>query len=538
MSMSPETEALMLAYVYGELEGEAEKAFEGQLASDPDLKAEVEGMLAMRDLLDADMAYGEESGLDEPPPHLRDAIFRAEALSPPPELKVAVVSASRPDEESWVKRFGAWLLGGGALVGAAAAATLVVGLSKQEAPEVRNLTADKSASAVEASVATASPDPTATPPEGGASAAFDDNKRDMAAAADEPTGEPEPAADLEPAVTAAEGATSSLAKLQQAASDPRMPAPSQQAPMPLEAKDRKDMKALAGDFDDAIDAPGALVGKAVDSSSGRAGYGVAKKPAPAPPPAKAAAPMAPEEESVASSFADEAAEDDDERPAPKTARRASEPASTGARAETRVRSIGSDFGGGGAPAPAAAPAPQSNEPPPLPEGLKEAVASAKQKKAAKGKAIVETDRLSGAMREKNKQNAEMLLLSAFHELELGRPSDALALFEKAERQDPKGRELGIKPIVGQMLAWQALGNPNQVLVLFARIESAGPLAEGAVQGYLVAGGAAEKLGRLTDAERIYQTLGKAPKGRRQAQAGLDRVRAAKASTDAEAAEAP
>jgi hypothetical protein len=134
--LSPESEALMLAYVYGELSESAASAFEEQLAGDPDLRAEVDGLLATRELLDMDVRYGEQSGLDEPPPHLREAIFRAEALARPAELRDASIQRAAPLQEPppLLHRLSTWLLGGGLALGAAAAALVVVSTGDLRAP--------------------------------------------------------------------------------------------------------------------------------------------------------------------------------------------------------------------------------------------------------------------------------------------------------------------------------------------------------------------------------------------------------------------
>ena len=54
--LSPETEALMLAYVYGEMSESASASFEEELSKDPALRAEVDGLLATRELLDLDVS--------------------------------------------------------------------------------------------------------------------------------------------------------------------------------------------------------------------------------------------------------------------------------------------------------------------------------------------------------------------------------------------------------------------------------------------------------------------------------------------------
>src|ERR1044071_2603564 len=124
MAVSEETEALMLAYVYGEVSATAAREFERQMAADAELRAEVDGMRATLDLVGKDAAFGLSSGVDVPPAHLVDAILRDEAIARAPQIKEAMVkrsalsSPSTADKATFTARLARWLLGGGLVVGA------------------------------------------------------------------------------------------------------------------------------------------------------------------------------------------------------------------------------------------------------------------------------------------------------------------------------------------------------------------------------------------------------------------------------------
>jgi anti-sigma factor RsiW len=128
MAVSEETEALMLAYVYGELPASAALEFERQMDADPELRAEVEGMKASHDLFGKDQAWGISAKVDVPPPHLMDAILKAELIARAPQVKEAMFKRDAPSSSStsFTAKLSRWLLGGGLVVGAAAAVFHVV----------------------------------------------------------------------------------------------------------------------------------------------------------------------------------------------------------------------------------------------------------------------------------------------------------------------------------------------------------------------------------------------------------------------------
>ena len=123
---------LVFAYVDGTLDAALRADLDIRLAGDPALRAEVEGLLAIRTLLDKDAQYGRDSQVDLPPSHLLDAILRSEVAARPDEIRQAVAlartSTDARDDASrplWA-RFSSWLVGGGVVVSAAAAVLIVV----------------------------------------------------------------------------------------------------------------------------------------------------------------------------------------------------------------------------------------------------------------------------------------------------------------------------------------------------------------------------------------------------------------------------
>ena len=125
--LSPDDD-LLLSYVDGTLAAQPRSELEARLSSDPALRAEVEGLRAVRALLDNDAQWGRDSAVDAPPPHLLQAILTAEVAARPDEIRQAVVlahAAPTPPKSLWAK-MSTWMLGGGVVVGAAAAILIVV----------------------------------------------------------------------------------------------------------------------------------------------------------------------------------------------------------------------------------------------------------------------------------------------------------------------------------------------------------------------------------------------------------------------------
>jgi len=146
MATEHDTEDRALAYVQGELSADARRAFEDEMARDPTLHADVQGLLALQSILDDDARLGLETGDDEPPPHLLEAILRAEPHVRPPELRAAMREGksdaqvarmdTRDDEPTLLSRLSSWIFGGGAAILVAGAFVfLVVSKDEASAPE-------------------------------------------------------------------------------------------------------------------------------------------------------------------------------------------------------------------------------------------------------------------------------------------------------------------------------------------------------------------------------------------------------------------
>ena len=144
----------LLAFLDGQLEPSAHAAFEARLSADPALRAEVEGLQAVRGLLDNDATWGVASKIDVPPPHLLQAILTAEVAARPDAIRQAAAlsrdPARDPKRPLWA-RLSSWLVGGGALVGATAAILVV----SQQSPSSNEMAAPVPATAT----ATALPEP-------------------------------------------------------------------------------------------------------------------------------------------------------------------------------------------------------------------------------------------------------------------------------------------------------------------------------------------------------------------------------------------
>ena len=102
----------------------------------PSLQAEVKALQAVKALLRHDEAWGKTSGTDAPPAHLLDAILRAEVAARPDAIRQAVALAIDPPVPAatrlWAK-LSSWLLGGGVVVGTAAAILITIQRAPGEA---------------------------------------------------------------------------------------------------------------------------------------------------------------------------------------------------------------------------------------------------------------------------------------------------------------------------------------------------------------------------------------------------------------------
>jgi|GEM_PF-1263574 len=133
----------------------------GRLANaTPALQAEVKALRAVKAVLADDASWGLASGTDAPPPHLLDAILRAEVAARPDAIRQAITVAAEPPaaKRLWA-RLSSWLVGSGVVVGAAAAIFITIQRSPAEP------VAPSSPSASTAADVTAPTVPTAASPE-------------------------------------------------------------------------------------------------------------------------------------------------------------------------------------------------------------------------------------------------------------------------------------------------------------------------------------------------------------------------------------
>lgn len=511
--MSDDIDPLITAYVSGDLTPEAARAFEQRMAADPALRAEVEGLKAVRALLDEDARWGAQSGEDAPPPHLVDAIVRAEALSRPAELRAAIAragSAPRP----FVQRLSTWLVGGGLAAGAAAA-LLLVATSDERAPPT--------ATAVAARVAEASapPPPTAAP------------------------------AGPTPDVAAAESADAKIAAASPAAEAAAAASGAVQQPVGAATKEgdaRRDELFAGGDLGEGVATGGAQVMGGAGASVDGLGRTAGARPADAAPPAEQRAEQEEAAEKPAAAKGDTRKGDvaaDVAKDAP-------------ARAAASAVDDAESAPAAAPPPPAAAPAPApakaappatsstSGGPPPLSPRARElaaevrekrkAEASTEAKKQAADPAAAERQRArEQAERGKREQDATMALASAARELAAGRLVDALDLFRQAERLDRGLGILGIDPIVGQMRALERLGRVDDVLALVPRLP-ADAKQPGVGEALLIAARAAEAKGDRATALALYRRAAASPPHKAEAQKAARRLSAP--VDDAPAASAP
>lgn len=517
MPLSPDTEALMLAYVYGELDGDAARAFEARLAEDAELRAEVEGLMATRDLLQVDARYGDESGLDAPPPHLVDAILSAEALARPPEIRDASLAVrGRPEEpRGWVQKLSSWLLGGGVVVTAAAALLLMVSrkdaeeappMAAAEAPAPKQAEAQLAREAAERTEADRAVDDKAAPPPPGV--------------------EPEPAGDEKPSAApeiaqAAKAEEKRAAKLDDLLARPVVEedAPAKDAkragrakrkvrPAPVEKSPARTRAAPAKGGalkealeppprDDALDRPmaaGDAEPQAADETDALSGG--------ASPPGRGASPEGGTRGSAALA-------PPQEQPEPSSA----PPSSL---------SVGGAYGSG---------------PPSLPDVVKKQAAE-RRKARSRTQAGAKADSLKRETeRARAQMEAETALASGGVALSEGRADEALELFQRAALFDKVARVLGAAPYVGQMRAYLALQRPREALALHPLVRRYATTAEDRAQGALSAGQAAEALGQNQQARRLYEEAARHKSTKAAALKGLERLREAAAALES-AAEAP
>lgn len=477
----------LIAYVYDELPPLEREAFEARLAAEPALRAEAEGLLATRSLLGADARFGEQSGLDEPPPHLRNAILQAEQLARPREIRAAAASAA---PQGLLLRLSSWWVGAGLAASAAAAVLLLVkdtpeapGLDAAPAPLAKTVAAEAPAQ----EVAPPAPAPALEPqgPRQGA-AAKDDEKEELAASAEQPA----PAA-LEGAAARSAGA---LAGQPLGGSGSGFGGGGVGG---LGAAPRNDVAlgvAGASGDPDFADPHAAEAATAVPSGA------------------------APKERVEASSLAEEEARSADEA-AP----------AQGALAEQKASRGGFPPAAPVTSAPAASAPARLPGPPPLPAAVKAELArgraaakkrdESRRKQKGADKPAAEPGDFAGSLAGQLEQG----LLAGAQELAAGRPTEALEIFQGVVARDPRGVFVGVAAYVGQMRALVALKRPREALALLPLVKRPGAKAPGVSEGVKVAAEAAEQLGDLALAVSLYRELQRDPVHRSDAERALARL---------------
>lgn len=505
-------DSLMLAYVYGELSDDDARAFEQRLAADAGLRAEVDGLLATRELLGEDARYGESSGADLPPPHLLDAILRAEVLARPTEIRQAHAAGGAAG--GWLSRLSLWVVGGSVAATAAAALLFVAKDESSLEPEMLA----PSPIAAEAPAAS----PAADPPAAAKASPAEERQA-------------EPSADEEK----------------------------------LEVHDRPSDKKASKDADEKPSGTGMAFGDGDEAADGlvrELKQKVHKRDALG---AGDAEPFAPEDETVSSrgikggatgalqERSEAEADDADtlsfgsgrvgsvskndyegapaaeptvaspERPAPKSA--PVDSSSPPPAASSPRGALGGGAGGLGAPSAAQPPGP-----PPLPAHLRQQLA---KKRAERARKPSKEQGFAAEAQKKHTEQLEMSLMTAERELQEGRPKEALDLFQSVSRQDPRGALVGIVPYVGQMRALEVLKRHPEVLALLPLVRRPGITAKGVPEGLQVAARSAEATGNLTLARELYRELLVVKDKRQEAEKALARLNARPALREKAAAEA-
>lgn len=482
--------ALLDAATEGTLDAHPLRAeMQVRLSTDPALRAEVDGLLAMRTLLDKDAQWGRDSGVDVPPPHLLSAILNAEVAARPDEIRQAVALARSAPEAAKNKplwaRLQSWWMGGGVALGAAAAVLFVISRTDLEpvAP---------TAAAPATTTADAAPRAEAPPPEPVAP----DGDRGGASLADKKTD----GKDNEDGKSRAEKRD---ANSNQKLADP----------------DAADAYAGEGDRKGGLDldAPKAVERaelKLEEKPAEKAAATTTKTPAPPPPPKTEApakkAPARPADEAFAFDDGTVANSASNGGPAPTTPPLATMAPSTTPPAPAPSTSVGSASGyttaqestqgfsklrkakeakkiqrekeslGLGAAAPSAPSAQRSNAP--------------------AADTLTPTEAREDMERKKRLDDASMMLTSAERELSGGRAANALELAVRAEAA--AGTALGFVPASTQVRAYVALKRPQDAAKVATRLLQADSGDPVLVDGMIAGAGAAEAIGDRRLAERL------------------------------------
>ncbi len=524
MATTEETEALMLAYVYGELSASDARDFERRMGADAELRAEVEGMRAVHDLFGRDQEYGQRSLVDAPPPHLVDAICRAEALARPPQVREAMVKRAAPSS-TWTARMARWLLGGGLVVGAAAAFLFVVTRSADKA-EMAMAPAPVVAAADVPRVAKDSK------PMGGAPAP------ETVARAGAEQGREGGAVDRSAAANEAPPATGGFFAGEKA---------DQKGDVALETESRAaktagHLDSAADDANDGVveDLEGMRLAEKQDKASSSS---ASARRADGPARARTQAHASPALRDAPAEMPDEAKEEATAKKAPRRApeAKAKDVASPELDSLSGASSNGYDYkvGAGGAaaePMPSSAMAPPAAPPPPpakVAEAAKPAAQSApagvvsSDEIARKRNAVLQkrleraetSPRAAQADREKRLEQANLTLASAQRELARKDYVAAYDLMTRAEHIDIDGA-LGAEPQTGEMKALLGLKRPADAAAIARRALGRSVKVGGIADAWLIGVQAAQQIGDTTLERDLWTRLLKVPAHRREARRAL------------------
>ncbi len=425
----------------------------------PSLRAEIEGLRAVRSLLNADAAWGESSGTDAPPAHLFDAIMRAEVAARPDAIRQAIVAAPSSTTKPLWARLSSWLAGGGLVVGAAAAVLLTV----QRAPELQNAAATADVAAVTTPpVAPPPPAPDSKPAEPVVADASVGGLLDGVAASDT-------AATADTADTADKVA---LQEKSRAKADAFAAASATGASAALRSRGNAQGGGMAAgkgraDFDDAIDAP--KVAAVADNKAG---------------PAK--------DSGVALGFAADELKKSEADSAPASPATMAPPPATPAPAP-----------------PAEVPVTSANEVRRIfreqlaakQEARKEAAAPAKSKKSPASRASAAPG-YEDMQRDRQAQEANGILVTAENELAKGRFQSAVDLAQRAEAA--AGGTLGLAPASTMARGFLGLKRPADAARVGSRLLNGDVADPQLVDGLLAAARAALDIGDQTLARRLLQ----------------------------------
>ncbi len=474
-------DALLLAYVDGEMDTAARVLFESRVNADPGLRAEVDSALAVKQLLRADAQFRTDAKLDVVPAQLLEAIVRAEVLARSETVKRAIVSNTAPVASRLVNRVSTWFLGGGVLAAAAVVVLYVGPHAATEAPSsaqpqaptaaLDSTSPQGAAGAREADGAVASALGGAL---GGASAnGFADDPATRDALAQAHAGKAA-SAEVAERVGRADAVKDSKADL----SERRMPPPPPSA-------------ASAGAGSDSAGG----VGRAASE-----GVTLAKE--------KLSAPISSARDEEVALSADKMAQTR-QQPEAKRKNGSSDdvqlPASPAMVASSPKVST-----------PTASSASLDDAPKPSSQtDAKRRLADARKKAPSKAAAADSPTQM------RDLELANLAFSTGLNELKNKRYAEALDAFETAERGDHK-KTLGLSPVVGQMRVYTALKRYADVARLGGRLIYADIHKPDIIDGLRMGADAADRTNDALMAEQLWTRLLESPKDRPQAQRALQR----------------